>query len=407
MCGIVYYHNKNVHSVVKPLLKRFRAQRTRGTQGFGFVSLSLEDRKLTAYQRRADEKEITKELEELRDNKELKSNAILFHHRMPTSTPNLAECAHPFVVKHAELEDIYFVVHNGVISNDDDMKELHEALGYKYTTEVIKQESWTTSGDNPIRYTYEKETKFNDSEALAIDLARFIEGKVKEIKTKGTIAFIVLRASHDGTAKQLYYGRNYGNPLFLETHGDTFCLKSEGAFNDSVDANKMYCLDYLTGITTETECNFPNSYSYTGRGDYTNRTWNASTNKWEDNHRRDIEQIGLPAPVGFRTGAVDVEDEEPTGIIGAPSMTYEDYFNEPSLVDTKISELLEDHELSDLMTFALEEFYIVEELIEWESMIGDKDRIAKLEDRRTKLDYRIDLLEGMEIDQQTSTNYHE
>ena len=150
MCGLTYYHQTQSKSVGKSVLKRYHKQKERGQEGYGFISLDLETLRVGQYVRKELEEDIVKELLALKERPE-KNNAILFHHRNPTSTVNLPECAHPIKVDNPELEHIYFVAHNGIISNTRDLKKQHEKLGYKYNTELSHGESWTTIDD--LTYT--------------------------------------------------------------------------------------------------------------------------------------------------------------------------------------------------------------------------------------------------------------
>jgi glucosamine 6-phosphate synthetase-like amidotransferase/phosphosugar isomerase protein len=210
MCGIAYIHNKTAKNVIRPVLKRFDKQRSRGTEGFGFVGFNVESRCLISYIRSETEVSIRASLEKLRvEDKAI--NGLLFHHRRPTSTANIAECAHPIPVRNDELEYQYFVVHNGMISNADERKKEHEKLGYSYVTAVKREEKIVTADGK--EYLLDSEDQFNDSEALAIDLVRVIEGKAEKVEAKGSIAFIVLQSTRDGHAKAVYYGRNFHNPL--------------------------------------------------------------------------------------------------------------------------------------------------------------------------------------------------
>lgn len=386
MCGLTYYHQKGIKSAVKPVLTRYEIQKSRGTEGYGLVAFDLDTREVTGYIREEEEKDIAKQMHALRKSDKV-SNGILFHHRNPTSTPNLRECAHPIGVRHEELEDLYFIAHNGVISNDHELKKKHEQMGYRYNTEITKEESWTTSGltGEAIRYTYPKELKHNDSEAVAIELARVIEGKSDKIGAKGSMALIALRVSPDMKVKALYYGRNYLNPLCLVRDRNSFALTSEGETKDSIKAHTLYCYDYATGETTETPCNFGDNYSNYGKGSL----WSPKRDEW-----RDMDYLPLPKPKD--------EDLEDYGIHTAPSITSEQYFEDRSTIDYTIEELEKDgltHE--EMSTMTLEEFYTVEELLEWENVVGDKKMQAQLEERKKALDERLDLLDVMMIEETT------
>lgn len=218
--------------------KRYQSQKTRGTEGFGYVAMNGD--KICKYVRHEDEVDIIKSLEnEIADS-------IMFHHRFPTSTPNIIESAHPIKVSHPELDYDYYGIHNGIITNDEVLKEGHEKLGYVYTT-LIKSYFTTQGGTD---YTYPD--KWNDSEALVIELARYIEGKTKKIFVEGSIAVVVLQVDKEtGRVVAMYYGRNEGNPLKIERTKNFFTLTSEGN-GIEIPADILFRYDYHTeDITTD------------------------------------------------------------------------------------------------------------------------------------------------------------
>jgi glucosamine 6-phosphate synthetase-like amidotransferase/phosphosugar isomerase protein len=225
MCGIVYVSKKE-KSAAKNVWKRYQGQKERGTQGFGYVS--VDEGHIMEYERATSEEEIEKKMAE--DT----SKNILFHHRWPTSTDNLAEAAHPIKVDNKELENVYYIVHNGIISNAGVLKKEHEKLGYRYTTEIRKE--WITS----VKTYFQLE--FNDSEALAVELARLIEGKSEKVHCLGDYAFVVLQATRGGKANRVYFGTNGGNPLRVTDDRNIFALTSEGGKGE-VEAGILFSYD--------------------------------------------------------------------------------------------------------------------------------------------------------------------
>lgn len=241
MCGIIYVKRNDGKPAFKQVLKRYKKQRARGNEGFGFVTLD-KDAFITAYKRFQWESETEAEL------KERHENHVLFHHRYPTSALNIPDTAHPIKVEHAELLFTYYVVHNGIISNDEELKEEHEKLGYTYTTEV-KTKYHTMLGN-----TFIGTTQWNDSEALAIELARTIEGRQGAVRARGSIAYIVLQVSKvSGRVHAVLYGTNGGNPLTIteDKHTGNLCIASEGG--KSIPANTCFRLDTRTGEVVELE----------------------------------------------------------------------------------------------------------------------------------------------------------
>ena len=237
MCGIVYVQRKDNKPAHKQVLKRYKAQKTRGTDGYGYIGIKQSGRITDTHRFMFEHAMSTKLLD-------TKLSTVLFHHRYPTSTPNVPEAAHPIRVTHDELKYDYYVVHNGVINNDEVLKEKHEKLGYKYTTQLSCQLR-TRKGQ-----VYDDGILWNDSEAFAIELARNIEGITGQCEARGSIAYIVLQVDKQTqVAQALYYGTNGGNPLTLEVHKDFIAIASEGA--EAINNNVCYRMELPSGNITE------------------------------------------------------------------------------------------------------------------------------------------------------------
>lgn len=230
MCGIITIIKKKDDGVVTAaaISGMLTEQISRGSQGFGYIGFGD---KVETYVRRESRAEIEKCLEKN------DSQNIMFHHRLPTSTPNYADCTHPIKVSNPELDYDYYLVHNGVISNDHILKEEHNALGYIYNTTV---ESITKTANH-----LDKKEKWNDSEALAIDVARMLDGKKDDISAKGSIAFNCMQVEK-GTqvVKKVYFGRNI-SPLTINFTEDSLVLRSQGE-SKSIDADRLYTFDPVT-----------------------------------------------------------------------------------------------------------------------------------------------------------------
>ncbi len=248
MCGIIYA-KRNGGKISKGLLKRYYAQRTRGTQGFGFVA--IQDGKVMGVDRFEDEKDAEKAL------RNCKSSAILFHHRMPTSTPNYKDMTHPIVVKNKILDSNYYVVHNGVLKNENELKLKHEVLGFEYTTNM--RETVTTETKNEV-ITTESES-FNDSESLAIEVALFLDGKKQTIDTVGTVSFICIETTKKGIVKNIHYGHNFGNPLVLESEKGMTFVKSLGS-GQPVPENQIATVNFKTDEKTVRDIAIGTIYAY-------------------------------------------------------------------------------------------------------------------------------------------------
>ena len=233
MCGIVWAKSLRGHNINDLLWQRYKSQSHRGKEGYGFLTL---DSIVSEYRSKYES-----EIKQAIDSK--KSSEILFHHRYPTSTPNIVEATHPILVSHKSHKYDYYIVHNGVISNCDELKPIHNELGFTYTTEILEQ--WHTS-----KTLYES-LQFNDSESLAIELARYFEGKCNTIATVGSVAFIAIKVSKKSKKPIcLYYGTNGGNPLKIKHNRKHIIISSEGE-GVSVPVNTIFCYKYSTNEITK------------------------------------------------------------------------------------------------------------------------------------------------------------
>ncbi len=231
MCGIIFHLRLDGKTALKTLWKRYTKQKSRGQQGFGFVS--IENNCIVDYVRTITEQEVLAQM------KATPATGILFHHRYPTSTPNFAETAHPIRVSHASLKHDYYVIHNGIISNDSELKEKHDTLGYRYTTQIMQKYK---SGGNILSSA----KMWNDSESLAIELAIAIENDKSGIPDiEGSIAFLMLQTDKQtGKTKKIFWGRNSGSPLVIDTQkGHTIMIASEG-MGKTVPVNMLGSLDF-------------------------------------------------------------------------------------------------------------------------------------------------------------------
>lgn len=230
MCGIVYSKNFHGRDSTSTVLKRFENQRSRGTTSFGFY-LPTQDKMC----HNVKEGRIKSLLNRTKgDNDE-----ILFHHRYSTSTPDVRNACHPFSTKDTFGSE-YIGVHNGVIQNTKELQVQHEGLGINYVS-------------------MQKDGRFNDSEALIYDIARYLEGDVDELTAKGSIAFIVIKRNGDGKPVKLFFGRNYGNPLKMKMTKNSLTLSSVGE-GDDVEPNYLYSYDYDTKQLVKRRLFIPASY---------------------------------------------------------------------------------------------------------------------------------------------------
>lgn len=234
MCGVIFARRRDKRPVSKALLRRYNKQKARGQRGFGFIAIENGFvKEVHRFEKEADAETAIESAQ---------AHEILFHHRMPTSTPNYKDMTHPIVVKNDELAHDYYLIHNGVLQNENTLRKEHIEMGYSYTTDMQEINTVKTK-HNEVETVTES---FNDSEALAIEVARFLDGKSESIRAVGTIAFICLETDKEGRVLNIHYGRNSGNPLVVENNGDLLFIKSTG---DGVEVpiNLLNTIDYKTG----------------------------------------------------------------------------------------------------------------------------------------------------------------
>lgn len=268
MCGIVYVKRKDKRPAYKAVLKRYRAQKFRGQQGFGYVA--IKDGQIVNYKRAPTEHEIIQHM-----SRET-ADEILFHHRYPTSVPNIEEAAHPLLVENKALDHQYYVAHNGVIRNTEELKKKHEEMGMVYTTEIAKGFIALSSGKN-----YQMDVDWNDSESLAIETALVLDAKKNTIDTEGAAAVIGIKALGKKVVSRFFF-RNHINPLHFNEDAIMITITSK-------DVGKSVTAIYVNELTPgggfhelPAKIFVPKTYKeYT----YPKRTWNAETKTWEEEER--------------------------------------------------------------------------------------------------------------------------
>lgn len=177
---------------------------------------------------------------------------IIMHHRTPTSSNNKLSQTHPLIIDNENLKYKYAFVHNGMISNADDVKKAHEQLGFEYLT-AYKQE-WTNATPD---------IKFNDSESLAIELARFIEKQTDTLATMGSVAFIGIQINRKtNKVIKVFFGRNT-SPLNLSATRGKIRLSSESKGNPILE-NTLYSFEPSNYKLKKTKMELaPTSYART------------------------------------------------------------------------------------------------------------------------------------------------
>lgn len=227
MCGIVGAFSKT-EDVNEFILNQYEDQEHRGSKGFGAVFIK-EDNTF-------DVKRATEPIKALIDLNLNPSRMVLFHHRFPTSSANKINQTHPILVENGSLKNDYLVIHNGVLSNDDQLLKEHEELGFIYTTKTANQ--------------------FNDSECVAIEVARFMEKQIDELNLQGSCAFVALQI--DRESKKIIktvYGTNGSNPIKAHLAPGKVFLSSEG-IGTTITKDILYTINMKTFKVTQSPMNF-------------------------------------------------------------------------------------------------------------------------------------------------------
>lgn len=234
MCGLVGLFSKKGRPVGQQVFSLYKSQHSRGKEGFGYLAIS-NDWKLLSVNRSKTEAGIKDLI--MKDTAPI----ILFHHRMPTSTKNTIGSTHPIFVSNAELKYDYYFAHNGVITNKVALKKKHEELGYIYTTEFAELHT-AKYNDGTSEQIGSTEAVFNDSESLAIELARHIEELNPNVDTYGAAAFWGV-ALEKGTNQvvSIYYGKNQGRDLKITRNKKYHGFSSETGYD--VEAMKLFSYD--------------------------------------------------------------------------------------------------------------------------------------------------------------------
>jgi len=234
MCGIIasfnYDKNKKI-PVNRFIVNQYQKQIQRGTQGFGVMMI--------------DEKNKIRIERSVRDSKAIAdiylnpTQKMIFHHRLPSSSENTIKQTHPIEIDNGSLKDKYFVIHNGVIQNASERLQYQsKELGFDITTH--------------------EDDMANDSEALAIDIARFIEKQTNKIKSAGSAAFIAIRVDKEtNEVKKIYYGRN-NNPLKLAMTRGSIKISSEGP-GVKIKEDMLYGFDLENYKISKTKMAIPES----------------------------------------------------------------------------------------------------------------------------------------------------
>lgn len=205
MCGIVGVKVVKDKKIRKSIKRIYSHQMNRGTDGYG-VAIGVNGG--IVRNRSKGESEIFNPS----NWRGIKNGAsVLFHHRIPTSTPNLASCNHPIMNEKMSMA----LVHNGMVSGHVEIWDGLEKEGHKFETEITYN-----SVEKGKRCTY---SEITDSEVLVHLLEGhkdFGEGIEKLADTIGYFsAFALIKKNDD----KIYLYSN-GAPLCIyeDKHGNIF-----------------------------------------------------------------------------------------------------------------------------------------------------------------------------------------
>ena len=245
MCGLLGFFNfqiknkktkKETKTKIKPvneeLIEQLQDQISRGKEGFGILMINKKNE--------IEIKRATEISKALLDLYMTESPMIIMHHRNPTSSDNKISQTHPILVSNGSLKYDYHVIHNGIISNTDELKKEHEELGFIYNTSRINN--------------FDRE-EFNDSESLAIEIAMYIEKQTKEVSIEGSAAFIVIQTDKKTKeAINIFFGRK-DNPLKLAGRQGEIRLSSEGKGEEILE-DTLYKFNIKSPSLTKTNLDF-------------------------------------------------------------------------------------------------------------------------------------------------------
>lgn len=236
MCGIVARFGGKPENIVDDVWRVFTKQEGRGSDGFGFIA--LKDGKIIRKSRRTHEGGIKDDLDKAVYSA---PDCVLFHHRFPTSTINVAESAHPLPIDLKGWRNKYYILHNGVVSGED-MSEIHKA-GYQFKSRV---DEITYYRVGKKLYEHIEDSNVNDSETLGFYIAQLLEGQRTDIPMTGAIACLMLQENKETKQCTLYAMRNHMNPLKVQRHKKELLVSSENDGGAELPAHKIHVLDWKT-----------------------------------------------------------------------------------------------------------------------------------------------------------------
>lgn len=216
MCGIIGCLVRKPATIMKQIKLIYKNQEDRGSDGCGISIYHSHSNKITRVRKQTLSSIFKKEY----FNSIKKDDLVLFHHRQPTSTPNLPECNHPICNEDKSIH----LIHNGWVTNSDEQyKKLADS--HSFETKVIVQKVYKTK--NKIYFSKQvDDIEITDSEILVHLLEKFSKGSdyletikqvIRVVRGSFTFAFMV-----EGIPKIWFYKGHNGLYIYQDNHNNIF-----------------------------------------------------------------------------------------------------------------------------------------------------------------------------------------
>lgn len=175
MCGIIgTVINKKPLAQIRNIEVLYEEQQSRGNEGYGIAN--------TTKMKRVRGKNLLDVLGWRNTNfiKSFKKNdALLFHHRKPTSTENTEKTAHPFFNENKTIS----LIHNGVIGNDKELYKKLKRKGHKFETEQYENRKKVFNDSEVILHQFEENLKKTNN-----DVKESLKQLLKQLRGSYAIA---------------------------------------------------------------------------------------------------------------------------------------------------------------------------------------------------------------------------
>tara|TARA_Y100000992_G_scaffold79648_1_gene50522 strand:- start:1146 stop:2981 length:1836 start_codon:yes stop_codon:yes gene_type:complete len=232
MCGITCALSKNDKNISYFILQSLLLLQNRGYDSAGVMGFS-DDNKILIKKHATTDKEDSLELL-TRNIKKIFLKSAIGHTRWATHGAKTDKNAHP----HASMNNLFYIVHNGIIENYKNLKNKLIENNYTFVSETDSEII-----SNMIEYIYLNQTDKNVSKAIT-DTCQMLEG------TYG------LAIIYNETPENIYIIKN-GSPLIIAENDDMLVATSESAglantFNHymNLDSNVLVCIS-KKGINIE------------------------------------------------------------------------------------------------------------------------------------------------------------